>query len=77
MATDIGDKELKALRDGRWEKAFGGQHDDSSVLDAVNRKATIVIEHLIQASDVVSPVIHCPSLFICSLLSLNSVTRLL
>lgn len=54
MATDISDKEMKALRDGRWNKAFGGKHDDSSVKDSVDRKATIVIEHLIQASDVVS-----------------------
>jgi class 3 adenylate cyclase len=51
MATDIMDKDLKALRSGRWEKAFNG--DQEEVLqEAVNRKATIVIEHLIQASDV-------------------------
>lgn len=53
MATDISDKEMKALRDARWDKAFGGKHDDSSVRDSVNRKATIVIEHLIQARWVV------------------------
>eukprot|EP00980_Cylindrotheca_fusiformis_P020171 scaffold7242_cov137-Cylindrotheca_fusiformis.AAC.7 len=60
MATDIVDKELQALRKNRWEAAFSNalpptpsafrsrqrreEHDD--------RKATIVIEHLIQASDV-------------------------
>ena len=54
MATDIADKELKALRNNRWDKAF---HKEAEQLrenpnDAVNRKATIVIEHLIQASDV-------------------------
>eukprot|EP00980_Cylindrotheca_fusiformis_P007044 scaffold1479_cov127-Cylindrotheca_fusiformis.AAC.3 len=59
MATDIVDKELQALRKHRWEAAFSNaspptpssfgkhgieKHDD--------RKATIVLEHLIQASDV-------------------------
>eukprot|EP00980_Cylindrotheca_fusiformis_P021450 scaffold8302_cov91-Cylindrotheca_fusiformis.AAC.4 len=60
MATDIVDKELQTLRKNRWEAAFSNvsapipsaignqqsqeEHDD--------RKATIVIEHLIQASDV-------------------------
>jgi hypothetical protein len=56
MATDLGDKELKALRNLRWEKAFSVNEDEVSVVsgyyDAVNRKATIVIEHLIQAADV-------------------------
>ena len=67
MATDLGDKELKALRNGRWEKAFKkvdnpeSPVDDVPVMeistngnyrDAINRKATIVIEHIIQASDV-------------------------
>jgi class 3 adenylate cyclase len=53
MATDIADKDLKALRNRRWDAAFNLLHDHSgSKLDAVNRKATIVIEHLIQASDV-------------------------
>jgi hypothetical protein len=56
MATDIADKELGALRKKRWEKAFSGatllhQSPESSIED-INRKATIVIEHLIQASDV-------------------------
>lgn len=51
MATDISDKELKALRNGRWAKAFGEKIDEP-IRDTVNRKATIVIEHLIQASDV-------------------------
>jgi class 3 adenylate cyclase len=51
MATDIMDKDLKALRNGRWEKAFNEEPGDN-LEEAVNRKATIVIEHLIQASDV-------------------------
>ena len=48
---------MKALRNGRWEKAFkqgaaaeGTQEEDAR--DATNRKATIVIEHIIQASDI-------------------------
>ena len=57
MATDIFDKDLKELRDGRWSKAFSGTVDESSE-DARNRKATIVIEHLIQASDVAHTMQH-------------------
>jgi class 3 adenylate cyclase len=52
MATDIMDKDLKCLRNKRWEKAFAGENVEESLKDAVDRKATIVIEHLIQASDV-------------------------
>ncbi|CAB9519313.1 Receptor-type guanylate cyclase gcy [Seminavis robusta] len=54
MATDIVDKELKQLRNNRWDKAFSGEvpQTEKEVHDAVNRKATIVLEHLIQASDV-------------------------
>jgi hypothetical protein len=54
MATDIADKSLLELRRRRWDKAFGV--DDPSIVsscqESTNRKATIVIEHLIQASDV-------------------------
>jgi 3'5'-cyclic nucleotide phosphodiesterase len=50
LATDIFDKELNDLRKLRWTKAFSGTSgDDERDLD---RKATIVIEHIIQASDV-------------------------
>ena len=59
MATDIVDKELKSLRNARWERAF---HETSAKeenhLDANNRKATIIIEHLIQASDVAHTMQH-------------------
>jgi hypothetical protein len=54
MATDIMDKELKTLRNNRWAKAFSDDargHKESRE-DVVDRKATIVIEHLIQASDI-------------------------
>ena len=49
MATDIVDKKLGALRRKRWDTAF---HGKVPTKDDANRKATIVIEHLIQASDV-------------------------
>ena len=57
MATDIADKDLKTLRNNRWDKAFKIDQNQSTFSsqeqkDAINRKATIVIEHLIQASDV-------------------------
>jgi 3'5'-cyclic nucleotide phosphodiesterase len=61
IATDIADKDLKVLRNNRWAKAFS-EDDDSqckdSPRDAINRKATIVIEHLIQASDVAHTMQH-------------------
>ena len=53
MATDIMDKDLKKLRNDRWDKAFSiPPEEEKKDPRAVNRKATIVIEHLIQASDV-------------------------
>ena len=59
MATDLADRELGLLRKNRWDKAFHNEFEVSeeyadpllTVADT-NRKATIVIEHLIQASDV-------------------------
>ena len=63
MATDIFDKELGALRRNRWDRAFypedgedGHQAEDAQT--ATNRKATIVIEHIIQASDVAHTMQH-------------------
>jgi hypothetical protein len=60
MATDIMDKDLKVLRNSRWDRAF--QEQSAAVpeimRETVNRKATIVIEHLIQASDVVHTMQH-------------------
>ncbi|KAL3930178.1 MAG: hypothetical protein SGBAC_011874 [Bacillariaceae sp.] len=61
MATDIVDKDLKQLRNNRWDKAFKRDNayinvrdneDEEEDRESINRKATIVIEHLIQASDV-------------------------
>ena len=66
MATDIVDKELGELRKNRWNKAFKVPSVDSAASpnnevyeqEALNRKATIVIEHLIQASDVAHTMQH-------------------
>ena len=60
MATDICDRELGELRRKRWEKAFSdekGLQEESAIVHR-NRKATIVIEHLIQASDVAHTMQH-------------------
>ena len=43
MATDLLDKDLKTLRNTRWQKAFDASAHDGS-REAVNRKATVVIE---------------------------------
>ena len=56
------DKDLKELRNARWERAFS----ETSVSDPIatrHRKATIVIEHLIQASDVAHTMQHWVSVF--------------
>ena len=58
MATDIMDKELKELRNNRWEKAFQKQDTCEDRITARNRKATIVLEHLLQASDVAHTMQH-------------------
>jgi hypothetical protein len=58
MATDIVDKELGTLRKKRWEKAFDAEANASNSQTDANRKATIVIEHLIQAADVAHTMQH-------------------
>ena len=58
MATDIMDKELKELRNKRWEIAFAKDAQVTDPQATRNRKATIVIEHLIQASDVAHTMQH-------------------
>lgn len=69
-ATDIIDKDLKAARNKRWEKAFSpnpvsavsiksaSSSNDTETQEQINRKATIVIEHIIQASDVAHTMQH-------------------
>jgi hypothetical protein len=54
MATDIFDPELVKVRNERWAKAFAPDAGD----EVVDLKATIVIEHIIQASDVAHTMQH-------------------
>lgn len=58
MATDIVDRELHSLRKNRWAKAFHDANSSRTMEEDVNRKATIVIEHIIQASDVAHTMQH-------------------
>jgi hypothetical protein len=60
LATDIMDTDLKKLRDERWKKAFHPQenHTPSECKHEMKLKATIVIEHLIQASDIAHTMQH-------------------
>jgi hypothetical protein len=58
LATDILDKELQTLRKSRWDRAFNSQISSSSKEEEINLKATVVIEHLIQASDVAHTMQH-------------------
>jgi 3'5'-cyclic nucleotide phosphodiesterase len=57
LATDIMDKELNDLRCKRWNRAFGSGNVDNEQFQR-NLRATIVIEHLIQASDVAHTMQH-------------------
>ena len=61
LATDIMDKDLKAIRNKRWEMTFAEDKKPTSKdeeVDEESRKATIVIEHIIQASDVAHTMQH-------------------
>jgi hypothetical protein len=49
LATDIFDKELNDLRRNRWDRAFSEVRNGKDLGDL---RATIVMEHIIQASDV-------------------------
>ena len=69
LATDIADKDLKMLRDARWENAFseGNPEVDQYLL---NRKATVMIDCLLQASDIAHTMqrkclLHCASMLHC------------
>jgi hypothetical protein len=51
MATDIADKELQTLRNNHWDVTFRENDASHSVKLDMDRKATIVFEYIIQASD--------------------------
>eukprot|EP00339_Tiarina_fusa_P025260 CAMPEP_0117016014 /NCGR_PEP_ID=MMETSP0472-20121206/12683_1 /TAXON_ID=693140 ORGANISM="Tiarina fusus, Strain LIS" /NCGR_SAMPLE_ID=MMETSP0472 /ASSEMBLY_ACC=CAM_ASM_000603 /LENGTH=1517 /DNA_ID=CAMNT_0004719937 /DNA_START=135 /DNA_END=4688 /DNA_ORIENTATION=+ len=54
MATDLFDEDLIADRNERWQAAFNEDHRDPSMSDKEleNLRATIVMEHIMQASDI-------------------------
>jgi hypothetical protein len=65
IATDIFEPTMKALRNKRWDKAFhkGPSTNATGITEAIieedrNTKATIVLEHIIQASDVAHTMQH-------------------
>jgi 3'5'-cyclic nucleotide phosphodiesterase len=51
IATDLFDADLKVLRETRWTKSFADSKALESIDDA-NRRATIIIDLIIQSSDV-------------------------
>jgi 3'5'-cyclic nucleotide phosphodiesterase len=52
LAPDIFDKEINDLRKARWNKAFSESALEESIENEVDTRAAIVMEHIIQASDV-------------------------
>jgi nitrate reductase cytochrome c-type subunit len=52
MATDIFDKDIKERREARWEKAFSENSVTEKSTEISNRRATIVLEYIIQTADV-------------------------
>lgn len=64
MATDIVDADLKKLRNARWEKAFSKRGGEMTKEDK-DRKTTIIVEHLIQASDIAHTVSLSRYRFMC------------
>lgn len=58
IATDIADKELSTWRKHRWDKVFHQEPSVSDVETMSDRKATIVFEYIIQASDVAHTMQH-------------------
>ena len=59
LATDVFDPALKESRNSRWEQVFGGStNNDESDEDVNALKVMIVLEHLIQASDVAHTMQH-------------------
>jgi len=52
VTTDIFDKDLKALREARWNETYGEGCQRLDAKRVLDRKATIIIELIIQVSDV-------------------------
>ena len=60
LGADIFDKEMSDLRKKRWEMAFSKESEENQEDSAKvnNMRATVVIEHIIQASDVCHTMQH-------------------
>jgi class 3 adenylate cyclase len=58
IATDIADKELQTWRQNRWNKVFHKEVQSNDEAAMIDRKATIVFEYIIQASDVAHTMQH-------------------
>eukprot|EP00980_Cylindrotheca_fusiformis_P002004 scaffold444_cov109-Cylindrotheca_fusiformis.AAC.1 len=52
MATDIFDQDLRALRQSRWDTVFNNDKSPNPDVSQRYCKATLVIEHIMQASDI-------------------------
>jgi hypothetical protein len=62
LATDIADRKINEGRQLKWDRAFKRKATPDltpmQIQDAMNRKATVVIEHIIQVSDVAHSMQH-------------------
>ena len=58
LATDIFDKELNDVRKKRWEQAFSNKEDRQLTSQENKLRATIIIEYIMQASDVCHTMQH-------------------
>ena len=58
MATDVADLEMNDWRLNRWEKAFAQYNEEKPSRELLDRKATVVIESLIQMADVAHTMQH-------------------
>jgi 3'5'-cyclic nucleotide phosphodiesterase len=58
VATDIFDKNLAEHRRARWDRAFSNTAQEIKSLEDVSRKSSVVVEHIIQASDVAHTMQH-------------------
>lgn len=58
ISTDILDKTFIERQKERWNMAFNKEQQEEEPASMMNRKATIVIEHIIQASDIAHTMQH-------------------
>jgi 3'5'-cyclic nucleotide phosphodiesterase/Adenylate and Guanylate cyclase catalytic domain len=62
LATDIADRQVNEERQLKWERAFSStkpsEQSGLQIQDEMNRKATVVIEQIIQVSDVAHTMQH-------------------